>query len=210
MTIVTDYKQCRQCGFERADYELDCSTSEERVDCRKCGHSEAMARVEDDGKVTWKHVVREGSGVLAYDSGHAFVARYLYSEEDVLWAEGWLRERLAAGEVDARSAYLTRWNGEKKAVEFVIGSFYESPADDPPAPAKPAKPTIPIWIHPQKLQNYANSFELPKCRQEFLDMVQGKIDTHDQAWFTRDVEGKRKYVVFTEPENPAEWTKYEV
>ena len=74
MTIVTDYKQCRQCGFERADYELDCSTSEERVDCRKCGHSEAMARVEDDGKVTWKHVVREGSGVLAYDSGHAFVA----------------------------------------------------------------------------------------------------------------------------------------
>jgi hypothetical protein len=73
-----------------------------------------------------------------------------------------------------------------------------------------SRPTIAIWIHSQKLQNYADSIKLPERRQEFLGMVQRKIDTHDQAWFTRDVEGKRKYVVFTEPENPAEWTKYEV
>ena len=126
MTTVTDYKQCRQCGFERADYELDCWTSEESVDCRMCSHSEAVERVEDaDGKVTWKHTVTEGSGALFYRAhdGGAFVARYLSSEEDLLWAEKWLRNEIQAGGVHADSAYLTRWNGEKKAVEFVIGVF---------------------------------------------------------------------------------------
>jgi hypothetical protein len=41
-------------------------------------------------------------------------------------------------------------------------------------------------------------------------MVQRKIDTHDQAWFTHDVEGMRKFVALTEPEDQAEWTRYEV
>jgi hypothetical protein len=137
MTTVTDYKQCRQCGFERADYELDCWTSEESVDCRMCGHSEAVERVEDaDGKVTWKHTVTEGSGALFYRAhdGGAFVARYLSSEEDLLWAEKWLRNEIQAGGVHADSAYLTRWNGEKKAVEFVIGVFHEFQGDNPGVP----------------------------------------------------------------------------
>jgi hypothetical protein len=128
MTIMTDYKQCRRCGFERADYELDCSTSEESVDCRICGHREAVERVEDaEGKVTWKHTVTEGSGALFYRSHDsvAYVARYLSSEEDLQWAEKWLRNEIQAGGVQAESAYLTRWDPEKKAVEFVIGAFQE-------------------------------------------------------------------------------------
>jgi hypothetical protein len=67
-----------------------------------------------------------------------------------------------------------------------------------------------MWIHSQKLWNNTNSFKDPKYRLETLDIVKRKIDTHDQAWFTLDVEGKRKFVVLTEPEDPAEWTRYEV
>ena len=43
-----------------------------------------------------------------------------------------------------------------------------------------------------------------------LDIVKRKIDTHDQAWFTRDVAGKPKFVVLTEPEDLADWKTYEV
>ncbi len=123
MTIVTDYKPCRRCGFESADYELDCSTSEESVDCRMCGYSEAVERIEDtDGTVKWKHTVTEGSGALFYRAhdGGAFVARYLSLDDDLHRAESWLRNELQAGGVQANSAYLTRWNVEAQAVEFVI------------------------------------------------------------------------------------------
>lgn len=133
MTIVTEYKQCRQCGFQYADYELDCWTNEESVDCRMCGNGEAVERVEDgDGKVTWKHTVTEGSGAMFYRAhdGGAFVANYLSSEEDVLKAEAWLCKELVEGGVFAESSYLTRWNGERKAVEFVIGKFCEFPVYD--------------------------------------------------------------------------------
>jgi ribosomal protein L40E len=62
MTTVTDYKLCRQCGYELADYELDCSTSEESVDCRKCGHSAALQRMQEaDGKVNWISMSRRST-----------------------------------------------------------------------------------------------------------------------------------------------------
>ena len=213
MSTVLDYIQCPQCGFQRVDTEYNCRTYEEIVQCRRCGYCEYVDReIDDEGNVTYKHRIIEGAGVLSFrgKGAIAFVSHYLPTQEEVLKAEDWLQTELAAGAVCADSSYLARWNGEKKAVEFVIGKFYDFQVDDPPAPAKPAKPTIPIWIHPRKLQNYANSFELPEYRQKFLDMVQRKIDTHDQAWFTRDVEGKRKFAVLTEPADPAEWTRYEV
>jgi len=37
---------------------------------------------------------------------------------------------LAAGEVDADSAYLTRWNQDKEAVDFVIGAFRDVESHD--------------------------------------------------------------------------------
>jgi hypothetical protein len=213
MSSVLDYQQCPQCKFEQADFEYKCRTFEEYLQCRRCGYSEVVIREgNSEGQVTYKHKINEGAGVLFYRWKDAigFLSYCLSTPEEVTEAEEWLRKRLEAGDVDSDSSYLARWNGEKKAVEFVIGTFYDFQVDDPPAPAKPAKPTIPIWIHPRKLQNYANSFELPEYRQKFLDMVQRKIDTHDQAWFTRDVEGKRKFAVLTEPADPAEWTRYEV
>ena len=69
----------------------------------------------------------------AHDGG-AFVARYLSSEEHSLWAEKWLRNEIQAGSVHADSAYLTRWDPEKKAVEFVIGTFPEFQGDNPTVP----------------------------------------------------------------------------
>jgi hypothetical protein len=65
MTIVTDYKLCRQCGFERADYELDCATSEESVDCRMCCHSAALQRMQEaDGKANWISMSRRSTEVF--------------------------------------------------------------------------------------------------------------------------------------------------
>lgn len=217
MSSVSDYVTCKQCGFEEAYYDFNCNTNEWDVSCGRCGYYAAAKRHEDnDGKVTWTYPEEQGVGVLFYHCVDSlpYVHQPLSSKESVEDAEKWLRERIAAGKVEANSGYLTRWNEEKKVVEFVIGSNESSfPSvdlnsfdDDPPAPAKPAKPTIPIWIHSQKLQNYANSFKLPKYRREFLDMVQRKIDTHDQAWFSL----KHVFVSLTEPEDPSEWKRFEL
>jgi hypothetical protein len=86
---------------------------------------------EADGKVSWIQTVTEGAGALGYQlPGGAFVVRYLSSDEDVREAEQWLRKKLAAGEVDADSAYLTRWNQDKEAVDFVIGAFRDVESHD--------------------------------------------------------------------------------
>ena len=127
MTIEVENKQCRQCGFPRAEYELDCFTNVERFNCRMCGHGEVVERTQDgDGKVTSNLAIYEGSGVLYYPSA----VHYLSSQEEVLEAEDWLRRKLASGRIYTDSAYLTRWNGEKKAVEFVIGVFREFQGDN--------------------------------------------------------------------------------
>jgi hypothetical protein len=43
-----------------------------------------------------------------------------------------------------------------------------------------------------------------------LDMLQRKIDTHDREWFITVAGHKNSYVMLTEPEDPAEWTRVEV
>ncbi len=133
MTVITDYERCRRCGYERADYEFDCSTSEESIDCGRCGHSAALQRMQEaDGKVSWIQSVTEGAGALGYQvPGGAFVVRYLSSDEDVREAEQWLRKKLAAGDVDRKSAYLTRWNAETRSVESIVGTYRELLRHDP-------------------------------------------------------------------------------
>src|SRR5664279_692363 len=123
MTLVTDYTICMQCGFAKADYEFDCDTSEAAVDCRMCGHSDVVERIDTDGFVEWRHLVANGHGGMWYchRDGGAWVARYLHSEEEVLSAERWLLGELAEGNL-APGAYLTRWDAEKRLAYFVIGS----------------------------------------------------------------------------------------
>jgi hypothetical protein len=72
-----------------------------------------------------------GAGALWYrwTDGIAFTSYYLHSVKEVADAEKWLRERLAAGEIDPSVSYLTRWNKKTKQVEIVLGNFYVWPKD---------------------------------------------------------------------------------
>ena len=160
------------------------------------------------------------SGVIFYHcvDSISYVHHPLNSKESVEDAEKWLRRQMAVGKVKANSAYLTRWNEVKEVVEFVIGSNESSFPnvdlnsfdDDPPAQAKPAKPTIPVWIHSQKFQHYVNGSFKPEHRQAMFDMLKRKIETNDQGWFIIVAGHENSYVMVTEPKESSEWTRYEV
>ncbi len=134
MSTLMDYIQCPQCGYEQADTEFDCRTTEERTNCRKCGFSEYVDREADsEGKFAFKHQVVEGAGVLFYrwKGAIAYTCHYLAAQEKVIEAEKWLLEKLAAGQMRPGSAYLSRWDKEANAVEFVVGHFSEPFGYDP-------------------------------------------------------------------------------
>jgi hypothetical protein len=147
MSSISDYVKCKQCGFESAYYDLNCRSSEWDVSCGKCGYYAAAERHEDsDGKITWTYPEEQGFGVLFYHGVNdlPYCHHPLHSKESVEDAEKWLREQVASGEVETDCSYLSRWNPETMTVEFVIGTFYGFSDYEPPAPAKPTKPTIPI------------------------------------------------------------------
>ena len=133
MSSVSDHVTCEQCGFESAYHDFNCGSNEWDVSCGKCGYYAAAERHEDsDGKVTWAYPERQGFGVLFYHGVNdlPYCHHPLHSKESVEHAEKWLREKLACGEVDADCSYLSVWNPETQAVEFVIGTFYEFPPYD--------------------------------------------------------------------------------
>lgn len=75
----------------------------------------------------WKNDVKYGAGALLYSSISSkgrFATSCLHSVEDVTEAEKWLREGLAAGQLDPTVPYLTRWNKHTKQIEVVVGSLY--------------------------------------------------------------------------------------
>ena len=134
MSSVSDYVKCKQCGFESAYYDFNCSSNEWDVSCGKCGYYAAAERHEDsDGNVTWTYPEEQGFGVLFYRGVNdlAYCHHPLHSKESVEHAEKWLREKLAAGQVRPSSAYVSRWNKETRSVEFVIGRLFEFSNYDP-------------------------------------------------------------------------------
>jgi len=133
MSSVLDQIECRQCGYKAADYEYRCRSCEEVTTCRRCGFHESwtLKRNQEDVPCGWIHEIDEGFGALFYRpiDGAGFASHCLCSAQEVANAEGWLRELLAKGEVDAQNSYLTRWNKETKQVDLVVGEFYEWPED---------------------------------------------------------------------------------
>ena len=134
MSYVLDYMKCPQCGYEIADTEFNCRTSEQSLTCRKCGYCESTdAKWEGENLVGYTHNVKEGAGALLYRRKGAigYAAYHLATPQEVADAEKWLREKLADGEVRPSSAYVSRWNGEANTVEFLVGRFFEPGAYDP-------------------------------------------------------------------------------
>jgi hypothetical protein len=137
MSVVQSNVKCPQCEFAEADSCFDWRARTNDVMCRRCGYTEQDGPVLDESGVCgWKNEAKYGAGALWYrgaDGNGAFAARYLGSVEAVTEAEKWLRERLAAGEVDPAVSYLTRWNKQTKQIELVLGSFYLWPKDPNPS-----------------------------------------------------------------------------
>jgi hypothetical protein len=139
MSSVQDLIKCKLCGYKEADYLYYCRIAEDRTTCRRCGYHESWTAKRDQEGIPcgWIHEIDHGFGVLFYSptggGGGGFTTSCLHSDQELANAEQWLRERLAKGEVEPKSSYLTRWNRETKQVELVIGEFYEWPetaADD--------------------------------------------------------------------------------
>jgi hypothetical protein len=102
--------------------------------CRRCGYNEFIELEEcSDGEVTFRHTVIAGAGVLSYHSKGetGYEIHYLATQAAVTKSADWLRERLASGKVYPGTAYVSRWNGEAKTVEFVVGRFYEDSDYEP-------------------------------------------------------------------------------
>jgi sarcosine oxidase delta subunit len=134
MSYVLDCMKCPQCGYEEADSEFNCRTSEQSVRCRKCGYSESTdAKWEGESLVGYTHQVTQGAGALFYrwKGAIGYTAYFLATKQEATDADKWLRERLACGEVRPSSAYVSRWDGEVSAVEFLVGKFFEPGTYDP-------------------------------------------------------------------------------
>ena len=134
MSTVSDQIECPQCGYSEADHEFNCRSCGEVTMCKRCGYYECRdAKYDEDGNPCgWKHEISRGAGALWYrgPGQGVFCGRFFNTVKEVLEAERWLREGLDKGQVDPDVSYLTRWNGDTKQVEFIIGKFYESAEDD--------------------------------------------------------------------------------
>lgn len=133
MSVVQSNVKCPQCEFVEADSCFDCRARTNEVMCRRCGYTEHDGPVLDESGVCgWKNEAKYGAGALwcrGTDGNGVFASYYLGSVKAVTEAEKWLRECLAAGEVDPTDSYLTRWNKVAKRIELVLGSFYIWPKD---------------------------------------------------------------------------------
>lgn len=125
MSSVLDYVTCPQCSYSEADSEHNWRTGEAYTLCSRCGFGESWDAEYDDNGIfrEFKHVVRQGVGVLFYQTQGArgFCMQPLSSEESCLKAEHWLRDGLHKNTIHRDTAYLTRWGAERQAVEVVIG-----------------------------------------------------------------------------------------
>jgi hypothetical protein len=138
MSVVQSNVKCPQCEFIEADSCFDCRARTNGVMCRRCDYTEHDGPVRDESGAVcgWKNEAKYGAGALSYrgtDGNGVVACSYLSSVGAVTEAEKWLRERLAAGEVDRLVSYLTRWNKRAKQIELVLGSFYLWPEDPEPS-----------------------------------------------------------------------------
>jgi len=134
MTAVTSYEKCSQCGFEAGVNDLDCCTGEWEFDCRRCGHSESVAWVtaEDGTRIGWKNEILNGHGAVWATRPGAGVSTFygLRSARKVEESAQRMRDRIAKGELDGESSYVTRWDAEAKRAEVVAGHLHEFPMED--------------------------------------------------------------------------------
>jgi len=127
VSSVLDLIECKQCGYEEADYEFYCRTCEDVTTCRHCGYHERWtAKCDEEGKPCgWKHEIDFGFGALWYGSKDQglFTSHCLHSAQELADAETWLREQLAKGEIEHDVAYLTRWNKQTRELELIVGEL---------------------------------------------------------------------------------------
>jgi hypothetical protein len=129
MSTATDYKKCKQCGYEFGVYEFNCRTCEWEFDCMRCGYKESQAWIigEDGTRIGWKHEVLDGQGaVWVTPRKHGISTSFgLRSTQEVEDAVQKMRTAIANDDVNARSSYVTRWNHELKRAELAAGTWYQ-------------------------------------------------------------------------------------
>jgi hypothetical protein len=127
MSTATDYKKCKQCGYEFGVHEFNCRTCEWNFDCLRCGHTESQRWITDnDGtRIGWKHEILEGHGaVWVTGSGSGISKGFgLRSAREVEDFAEKMRASVAKREINPRSSYVTKWNPELKRAELAAGSW---------------------------------------------------------------------------------------
>ena len=151
MSSITDYKKCKQCGYELGVFDLDCHTGEWQFDCVRCGYKESQEWVtaEDKTRIGWKHQTLDGHGAVWATAPRAGVSTFygLRSTRAVDEAAQKMRAAIAHRELDARSSYVNRWNPKLKRAELVAGTwcqdgevFDDQPCDIAKFPVDVLKP----------------------------------------------------------------------
>lgn len=127
MSSITDYKKCKQCGYEFGVFDLDCHTGEWEFDCLRCGCTESQQWLTagDGTRIGWKREILDGHGAVWETPRGCGVSTSLglHSAQEVEEEAQKMRKAIADGELDARSSYVTRWNPELKRAELVAGTW---------------------------------------------------------------------------------------
>ena len=127
MSTATDYKKCKQCGYEFGVHEFNCRTCEWEFDCMRCGYKESQAWIigEDGTRIGWKHEILEGHGaVWVTGPGIGISTAFgLRSAQEVEESAEKMRASIANGEVDPGSSYVTPWDPQSKRTELVAGTW---------------------------------------------------------------------------------------
>jgi len=127
MSTASDYKDCKQCGYEFGVHEFNCRTCEWEFDCMRCGYTESQRWITDDDgtRIGWKHEILEGHGaVWLTGPGNGISTAFgLRSAQEVEESAEKMRASIAKSELDPRSSYVTKWNPKLKRAELAAGSW---------------------------------------------------------------------------------------
>lgn len=112
---------CPRCGFCKALYQYNAFNCEdETIHCFRCGYeSYSGMKLDHEGQcIGSEHRQSSPAGYLVC----AHITLEL-TEDQIEDKAAWLRAEIESGRTNGKDAYLSRWNGETKQAELVVGKY---------------------------------------------------------------------------------------
>jgi len=157
MTIVAEYQECPQCGWEGCLYLIDVDSFDEKIVCFACGlehksfrlvdrknstHEQTILKLDRDGQPIWRITRKPGFGVVSiqFSNGSYDFRRFTHLPTRVE-IESAIHRILNYAQVDAAETYITRWDETTQKVVEEFGRI--------PPPGKNEDCELDSYLDPQ-------------------------------------------------------------